>query len=136
MSFITEQGRKSLEGVAAWLEAGAPHIEDKGIDGFEITSGVEALGDCGTTCCIAGAVVQFNDPRFLEEGDARNWTSVYYDAIDVLGISEEDAVALFLAGGRGMSDDQEQFAETVTPVLAAKVIRNYLATGEVDWSIE
>jgi len=128
VTFITIEGRNHLEGVAQWLEAGAPHVEDKFVDGFNMSTGIENDG-CGTTCCIAGAVVQFHRPTNLDNYEFANWPSVEQEAIKLLGISDEVAEELF-------NSPYDSEVAPVTPEIAAKVIRNFLASGVVDWNIE
>lgn len=136
VSFISEVGRQRLEVVARWLEAGAPHVDDKGVVGFDMSVGVRRT-DCGTACCIAGAVCQFNRPfRGLKEDDeAGFWSSdpecgVLGRAIDLLDISYFDAEDLFAPD----TYDGDDGWSHVTPADAALTIRKYLATGRVDWS--
>lgn len=128
--FISKEGRKRLKRVARWLEAGAPHVEEKHLDGFDMSIGVQHKPTCGTVCCIAGAVVQFSDPIEVEFGDQRPWTRIRWAAQDLLGISDDDCDALFTPHGFADLDEQDAF----TPAHAAVVIRDYLATGNVDWS--
>lgn len=150
MSFITPEGRTRLERVATWLEAGAPHVVEHNIGEFNIKVGVSFLTEeenekalenptCGSICCIAGAVCQFEDTfnaassglnlttlNGREVGEV-SWRSVQSQAEDLLGISEEDADKLFLP---------PYFeTRTYTAQCAAKVIRNFLATGDVVWSL-
>lgn len=132
MSFISVDGRQRLEGVAKWLESGAPHISKDGEITFDLSVGVQKT-ECGTACCIAGAVCQFNQPFEVDHLDA--WDndeilfygegSVLERATSLLGISEEDANQLFTP--------EDVCWDEVTADEAAKVIRNYLATGVVDY---
>lgn len=136
MSFISEDGHKRLEHVALWLEAGAPHVEVEGqaVDGFDMSYGVLVSPQCGTICCIAGAVCQFNRPFILDDVDFGNeeeapfWDwgedGVFYRAIKLLGISQDDAEILFTP--------EIPYSE-ITADDAAKTIRKFLETGIVDW---
>lgn len=139
MSFITEVGRKRLIQIAEWLEAGAPHQTKAGIVRFDLSVGVQKNA-CGTACCIAGAVCQFNKPFDTDDlsyaGDFNNGDaevafygddedSVFGRAVELLGISEDDAEALFTPTGVDWY--------RVTPAEAAATIRHYLETGEVNW---
>ncbi|MNZ73019.1 hypothetical protein D3C78_914180 [compost metagenome] len=146
MSFITEEGRKRLERVAVWLENGAKHIvvEKDGtpvgiISGFDMKEGI-VRDDCGTVCCIAGAVCQFED----FDGDAQMGhpvvsfhADVFPTAVKLLGISQKDARALFTPrldyNDASLSEELTRQWGMIYPEAAARVIRHYLATGEVDW---
>ncbi|WEM34450.1 hypothetical protein [Xanthomonas phage X1] len=146
--------RERLIYIAEWLEAGAPH---KGkVKGFDISVGVQALKSdapsCGTTCCIAGAATQFfNDEDgelanaafgFSEwqEDDATNeaeWDAVFYEAQDLLELDHKTAVDLFIpVGATGIYAEGTNWSDFNDPYKTARVIRNLLETGKVDWSIE
>jgi hypothetical protein len=142
--FISVQGRKALDQVADWLERGAPHVDINGrkIDNFDMAYAVQDDG-CGTSCCVAGAVVQFNNLGKLDEtGTLKFWDEGGYDgaeklATEFLGISEEDAGQLFmpwtsleLENEVGESPRAARFSD---PIVAGKVIRTYLTTGQIDW---
>ena len=131
--WVTERGARNLGKVARWLEAGAPHVDISGrrIDSFDMTKGIESEG-CGTACCIAGALVQFNG------GNATGyWTDIRDKAMDLGGITEEaDAYELFGLYSDGQGEyEHGRFARLreVKPEGAAKVIRKFVRTGEVDW---
>jgi hypothetical protein len=133
--------------IAEWLEAGAP-TQGK-VKGFNMRFGVSAeAGDtpqCGTTCCIAGAATQFFndedgwfvtkafdfDSEYKETNEAP-WDVVQREATHILGLDHFDALCLFqperLFGGE-LSDYND-------PLRAARVIRNFIATGIVDWRIK
>lgn len=147
MNHISEQGVKALEKVITWLEAGAPHVkiaEGIEIDVFDMEYSVEAehdLGDtCGTACCIAGAVCQFEmlgmDKR--SKDNSLPWYSSSWDdtigvleiTTEYLGISEEDAEPLFTPFDYGV--EQEIYNN---PKHAAKVVRKFINTGIVDWEL-
>ena len=146
MKHISEQGVKALEKVITWLEAGAPHVEiAKGIeiDVFDMECSVDTehdLGDtCGTACCIAGAVCQFEmlgmDRRAKDNSLAWSWMSGFgKGALEItteyLGISEEDAEPLFIPFDYGI--DPEVYNN---PKHAAKVVRKFIDTGIVDWEL-
>lgn len=149
MKHISEQGVKALEKVITWLEAGAPHVkiaEGIEIDVFAMEYSVETehdLGDgyCGTACCIAGAVCQFEmlgmDKR--SKNNSLPWdSSSRADTIGVLeitteylGISEEDAELLFRPFDYGIEPEVYN-----NPQHAAKVVRKFIATGVVDWELD
>lgn len=150
MSFITEEGAVRLGRVAAWLEAGAPHVVEHNISEFNMQVGVSFLSEaenqkaltnpsCGSMCCIAGAVCQFEETFKVENAtnpttiNGKNvgevsWRQVMNVATDLLGISDEDADALFMPNGFEH--------RTISARTASAVIRHYLATGEIDWDRE
>lgn len=141
--FISVQGRKALEKVADWLERGAPHVDANGrkLDFFDMNFGVDA-NRCGTSCCVAGAVCQFEGLGELREDGSLLFDSNYGNgagklAMEYLGISKEDAIGLFLpwenaefCGNDFLYGNSEPFSDTA---VAAKTIRAYLATGVIDW---
>lgn len=129
--FLSEVGVERLSEVAAWLEAGAPH--SGGVEEFNMDVGVHHT-DCGTACCIAGAVCQFFDP-FPEgpEGLERRWLSstgsegVANRATRLLGIPDD-------LEGRGKAEELFRSVSNndfITPKIAAKALRHFIATGEV-----
>lgn len=87
--------------------------------------------ECGTVCCIAGLTQAIWPEEFKDK-------YLFIRAAEVLGISDEKFY------GRSTLDDDENSLfyprkvdnwDKITPAQAAKVIRNLIATGEVDWSI-
>lgn len=149
---MTTMNVERLLYLADWLAAGAPH---KGkVKGFDISVGVQVTGgegpSCGTVCCIAGAATQFfndedgflvkkafEDIGYGETGEAP-WDEVFEEAQELLGLTQEQAVALFVPVGshdgiHGYGDNWNEFND---PFLAAKVVRNLAMTGEVNWDIE
>lgn len=142
MSFISVDGRKRLQQVQEWLAGGAQHVEIER-DGvklppltrFSIHQTVRR-DDCGTVCCIAGAVCQFNAPFDIRDFDNHQWVKFYkeesehHDGVSaiaqgLLGISLEDATDLFEPSGIDWDD--------ITPAVAAELLRAYLETGKIDW---
>jgi len=131
--------KEALIGVAEWLEAGAPHVGD--VIGFNMEVGVEfSNSGCGAVCCIAGAVCQFNQPFHLQTGELGEVCfpkypkhspedSVMGRAQGILGISDYEADELFTPNRDFVNWNN------VTPVRAAKVIRNYIKTGVIDWDV-
>ncbi|MNC38714.1 hypothetical protein D3C75_873360 [compost metagenome] len=141
MSFISDAGRARLEKVLQWLDEGAPEAPVVTLTGselppvvaFDMSNGVAAKRAdprCGTVCCIAGAVCQFNQPYNL-----RHRTTASYWAVDgvhdrakgLLGISAEDADGMFTP------DSDEVQWSSITPEVAANMLRAYLASGVIDW---
>lgn len=137
MSHITEQGRKALEKVAAWLEAGAPHVQlENGlqVDHFNMEYAVQVEPGCGTVCCIAGAVCQFEGLGLAnrDEDGSLDWNGeggAFDLASDYLDISYEQSREMFCPWN-SFSGDEESFNSSAR---GAAVIRYFLETGEVDW---
>lgn len=140
--------------LALWLEAGAPHVGS--VKGFDIEVGIKALGpdveSCGTVCCIAGAATQFfgDDAGQLRRSAAlfwsddewapneAGWDPVFNQARELLELDEVIAEQLFIpatAENRLMDLVDNDWLEFNDPVLAGRVIRNLIATGEVNWEI-
>lgn len=135
---MNEQGKKALIKVAEWLEAGAPHV--KVADGFELGRfdmefAVLPEPGCGTACCIAGAVCQFE-----KLGHRGSYGSlVFFGELgagaltqEFLGIDQTDANYLFTPWEYYYNRHSSEFSK---PARAAAVIRNFLETGEVDWNL-
>ena len=167
MTHVSEQGRKALIEVAEWLERGAPHVRISGtfdIHHFDMEYSVEPdhyseeLNTCGTACCIAGAVCQFNmlggEKERTENGALPFFGNYTWDemkgevvpttkgALDLatehLGLSDQAAQELFVPWEHfdlhyDAFEDLGVYSDTK---LAAKVVRNFLATGVVDWNID
>lgn len=146
---MNEQGKKALVKIAEWLEAGAPHVvikEGQTIAEFNMNYGGEYIEEaCGTACCIAGAVVQFEDLMQPDEDGTIGFFSTDPDDIDedeerelgagevaqnFLGITEAEADRLFMPFH---SFSYENSAEFSQPARAAAVVRHFIETGEVDW---
>lgn len=134
---LTTEGRNALEQIAEWLEAGAPHVDHEGrtVDHFNMEYPVSKDGpECGTTCCIAGALVQFNgldDRDLLEATGNIAWYTVKRLAVDFLDIGPATATELFEPWVYFDGAD-DSFND---PKRAAKVLRHYLETGRVDWDL-
>lgn len=146
-TFISEQGRAALEKVANWLEAGAPHVDVDGrrLDQFNMNFAVYS-GTCGTSCCVAGAVCQFEGLGTLNYDNGINYGGHGWGdsdpgagslAQDYLNISDDDARALFLPWEAVDTQKYPFLNNNATPfsvpAIAAKVIRVYLQTGVIDW---
>lgn len=133
--------KKRLTQLAEWLEAGAPHehvkfnmsyyllltnAEDQILDPEE-----SVLNACGTVCCIAGSAAQFFGGEQLKRLTASEAElRVPGIAQKVLGLTRSKAQQLFVPDKLpvgGYSD--------IDPKSAAKVIRNLIKTGKVDWSL-
>lgn len=155
---INEAGKKALARVAKWLEDGAPHVitDNLGrvLSSFNMEYGVDNT-ECGTACCIAGAVVQFEGLGNLNEDNSmpffRSWGA---DGVEVefnrlCGLPEDSSALAPLTLPWEyfdviMTDEEEQdiddfvisessfFSDTKA---AAATIRHLIATGEIDWSV-
>lgn len=120
--------------VLDWLEAGAPHTADDigfNMDYFQRRWHVQgpdfAGNNCGTSCCIAGAVTQFNrlDADWIESEDCDpGEVSVQ----GLLGLTDEDSRSLFYGDGNF-------HLAKIRPEDAAKTLRHYIETGEVVWDV-
>lgn len=134
---LQERRERLLKPVIQWLKDGAPHVKDKQIGAFDMSAGVDcdetkALAACGTTCCIAGAVCQFNEPFEITKSHAGwynspEWPEVASRARGLLGLRYREANLLFVT----YSHDWLK----VEPTEAAAVLENFLQTGEVDWEV-
>lgn len=126
---MTKLDVEKLEYVAKWLEAGAPHTPEG--QGFNMDEwmrhseedfyAVDYQGHaCGTAMCIGGALEQF------------------------FGLGADKEVGLEVSDGEWTLADQlfypwDHFSRAIDyndPLLAAKVIRHLIATGEVNWEIK
>jgi len=136
--------KRRLAGIARWLERGAPHkknvVEFNMVEGFkykDVKATAAETNACGTTCCIAGAAVQFySKPVELIEKAMQEttyphipWFMVRNEAEELLGLDSKTADKLFM--GRMASGGNCR--HLVDSKWAARVIRKLIATGEVDW---
>lgn len=135
---VPKQAVESLTRVAEWLEAGAPHRRSDGrvVHGFNMSHGV-GTEDCGTTCCIAGAVCQFEGLGVLSYDGEMNFFGDTDGAGTLaakhMGLSDEVASRLFMPFDHWVTEGAG--VSVSDPEAAAKVVRHYLATGQVDWSV-
>lgn len=135
---VSQQGWKSLEAVARWLESGAPHLDlDTGlsVDRFKMDVVVQVSDSCGTSCCIAGAVCQFQglglDSRNYDGGlDWFGDDGAFDLATTHLGISEENAQRMFEPWSHFYGND-DSFNSAAR---GAAVIRHFLLTGQIEWN--
>lgn len=175
--------------VIEWLEKGAPHVTrgDVNLMGFEYTSWLGApfiteaaqtrvdpdngpllvreevtTGHCGSTGCIAGALLQWHDPKTFLDTTAHSQVSniVPVRAQDLLGLTDREAALLFwpfdldgyaleLLGHSkeriSLPDVEVEWEETAqhplyalkfaTPQQVARVLRHWVDTGIIDWHI-
>lgn len=140
---ITPNGRAALERVAEWLENGAQHVvvdaTGREIGFFDMEYGAQET-QCGTACCIAGAVYQFEGLTGKFPGSPDFFAEIGPQAKALIkgGLpsneDEDDALdALFVPWDFFDHDAIDEFS---SPQRAAKVIRHLLATGIVDWDID
>lgn len=119
--------------VLAWLEQGAPHTSS----GLGFNMGFFHTGDggrfddyasnaCGTVCCIAGALTQFSS---IEVDRHYPWINQIAGELD---LEWSDAYELFLA--QEYRHDRNVCLEELTAAHAARTLRTYLETGEVNWA--
>ena len=151
---LTNEGKKALAKVAEWLEDGAPHVrvseEGRRLDNFDMEYGVIHNNSCGTSCCVAGAICQFeglgslkgNDLPFFGDNGASKYATMLllgkvYPDETFSGISgPKDLDALFCPWlyfePKDGDNDCAAYSNTSD---AAKVIRHYIATNEINWEI-
>lgn len=138
---LNEKQRLRLKEIAVpvleWLDNGAPHrFEDHKDVGFNMNyMRVSEEPDykqhvCGTTMCIAGALVEFNKDKFSKITDKSG-----YDA--------EDMVHDYVAGFHTSSlyylfypDSPELDYDTIKPEMAARQLRRTIEFGESAWDEE
>lgn len=157
MTHLSPKGIIALTKVAQWLEAGAPHVQvadNIEVGHFNMEYAVVANpgsgDDCGTACCIAGAVCQFEmlglnerskdgDLEWMPEGlfsnEIKKDSSVkgaFYLAADYLGMGYDAARHLFEPFNIEVEFlEQDEYND---PEIAARVVRNFIETGVVDWN--
>lgn len=135
-----------LTKIAEWLEGGAVHVDQMGNKyAFDmnawhcpVDSTVESVPadypDCGTVMCIGGAVMQF-----LNEDDVSlfsNYQKIMEErAGKALGMESKDSYNLFYPWHSETFNHAKFSDYDLTPANCAKVIRNLIATGEVDWGV-
>ncbi len=126
---LTTKARAMFEPVLTWLDAGAQHVSGVGFNmtQFQTPSAYDyADAKCGTACCIAGALAQFNGIK-VRAGANQG----IGDVAKALGMTPEQEYYLFW--GTDVNDDPIVNLGSITPAMAAKTIRHFLATGEVEW---
>ena len=136
--------------VADYLEHNEDHELDFNMDSWWELDWENYKGqDCKTTACIAGTAVYLDfteNPAVIESADARYMATfekysvrlsgrdtVAGKAKDLLGLTNNQAAALFNMGV-GSAGPLDMPIWKVTPAMAAEVIRNFVATGYVDWA--
>lgn len=125
---------KYLQPVLEWLEAGAPRAPKKQLAGFNMAmfqkQSNPADKSCGSICCIAGAVAQFNKdvaPKWHIENDIDRC----YAVGENIGLTNEQSNKLFFAND-GYGDLYGEMSNI--PVgHAAATLRRFMETGEIVW---
>lgn len=117
--------KERLETLAAIIEK-LPHVIDYGtkedVDKPAFSAFNMNAWQCGSVACIGGWA------QHLWVPDAHPADAIDYEVANALGISIMQAAQLFFPD---ISDYR-----AVTPAQAAAVIRNLIATGEVDWNFK
>tara|TARA_R110000737_G_scaffold4011_1_gene13218 strand:+ start:874 stop:1230 length:357 start_codon:yes stop_codon:yes gene_type:complete len=113
---------EKLTVVAEWLESGAPHVDSNGgVYTFDMEAWNDQTGShCGSAMCIGGALEQF----FGQGADKEVGLGNHMEGNNL-------ADKLFFP----WQYSNWEKVETNDPVLAARVIRNLIVTGNVDWGI-
>ena len=111
-----------FEPVLAWLDAGG----DNGQLRFNMNYTLQDDG-CGTVCCIAGALQQFN-------GLAVHHNIWFCAEVgELVGMTDTQVQNLFWAENRYRHGSHGSLSE-IEPHEAAAAIRSMLETGEVTWA--
>lgn len=90
-----------------------------------------AQNPCGTTCCIAGAVVMFNELDYTNVLPSPQKRTSFQECVH-----SDDA--LVVNHGMDLVDAETMFYRTssdIRPAHAAAVIRHWIETGDVDWDV-
>lgn len=111
--------------IAQWLEE-VPSSNLK----FNIGRGL-VFTECETVCCIAGAAVLFfqSNLKDLWVGDL-SWREISWFAQKLLEITSDEAFHLFTPWNYEISNDPADFNNRK---WAARTIRRFVETGEVNW---
>lgn len=145
MNKLTPHGILALNKVAAWLDDGAKHIDIENgrvIDLFDMAYSVTERG-CGTACCIAGAVVQFEGLPTVPMCTTSVSSAAFYgdEGVSVvvsnyLGLSNFSAMQLFTPWE--VKHNGEWLAQSMfsSPSVASAAIKHLIKTGDVKWFAE
>tara|TARA_R110002072_G_scaffold63430_2_gene157824 strand:+ start:961 stop:1473 length:513 start_codon:yes stop_codon:yes gene_type:complete len=158
-----------LRTTADWLAEGAPHVqlsEDHVLAGFDFSAWIKsAPNTCGTTGCIAGAIVQFAYPE-VTPGKKVSIFALKMDLPEIEGVSKDDELRIpeHAAYLTGLSEDEmallfypfslayyddgmpAEYADSedhyplgwthaLPPKAIAKVLYHFIETGKIDWEI-
>lgn len=128
--------KQRLAAIAEWLEGGAKHADvefDMSVSLIPYDPENADHNKCGTTCCIAGAAVHFFDPKFEaaeSPGEEVSWFRVKDRALKLLDLDYVTGRVLFEPSSTGSYDELADYND---PAWAARVVRNLIKTGSVDW---
>lgn len=120
---LSEFAQKA-QSTLAWLKAGAPHEDNIGFNMDYVSNQAnDVLTDfsgnnvCGSVCCIAGAIGQFN--KFDRPSVADESLQIMYPDLHLHD--------LFYPW-----DDSFSYS-SITPQDAAEVLEHFMKTGEIIW---
>lgn len=116
-----------LAPVLAWLEAGAPHTTQNPFI-FDMATFQEKRS-CGTACCIAGAVAQFN--KLITTSEEDDAISQCFEIGEKIGLTFDQSQKLFFPSCFHGYD-----LEDIPIRVAADTLRHFMATGEIVWPEE
>lgn len=138
--------KERLTQIAEWLEEGAPirgNVTGFNMECFITEEYNENYQPCGTICCIGGAAVAFFGPPELFQAYAKGdhvREPASYAAGRYLDLSSDEATSLFYAsddfiGGALVwrEEREEDLLPDITTDWAARCIRKFIETGDVDW---
>lgn len=124
----------NLQKLYDWLAAGGDSPEAK----FRMSNWLLAKKDCQTICCMGGYAETQMRKEFPEYG-----MSGVPSAIVWLDLEEADADDLFFPLDSGRSSKTAELLAAlgiesyhqITPAMAARVVKYFIETELVDWSI-
>lgn len=158
MRSVAKMNVQRLTKIAEWLEAGAPHVGI--VTGFDMQNFIregDAIGtnECGTSCCIAGAAVQFkqqrehrrryrntselvgmlweNEKLRSEYGNSSEHHEAAFLARKDLGLTADQARKLFYGNYKQRRCWRQIPLHEINAAWAARTIRHLIKTGKVDW---
>jgi hypothetical protein len=137
------KSKKQAEGAIEalkWLDDGAPHKFDGLKGNFKFAMDVFLMDvqelsnpepdDCGTACCIAGAIWAFTKDMNGNRPSGKASMDIFKTDPDCSDPDypelHPDLHSLFYA--------DDHYLDDITPAQAAKTLRKYLKKGKVDWS--
>lgn len=112
-----------LTEIAEWLEAGALRRQE--VRGFNMERFCDGDAECGTVLCICGAAIAFDAHRSNAKLGELEYANEERGA-HILGLNIGTANKLFYPRSIDAWD-------RITPEHAGRVIRNLIATGQVNW---
>jgi hypothetical protein len=126
--------KQRMEAMAKWLETQNKAIPmgimpGKGRVGFNMSDWLKGAPECGTVVCMGGLACQMFEPFSYNQHKQRGYTDVMYRAKVLLGLDFEQSMALFCPEPREVGMPLSK----ISPKRAAAVLRNFIATGRVDW---